>query len=136
MTRMMAQAYRKAMLEGSKVLTDEQAVGVPMLFPRWDGSGVELTAGERICHDGVLYPVLQTHTTQPQWAPDVSASLFARVLIPDPEVIPEWVQPDSTNAYMTGDKVRHNDKVWISLIDNNVWEPGAVGTEALWEEAN
>lgn len=31
---------------------------------------------------------------------------------------------------MTGDKVRHNDKVWISIIDNNVWEPGVYG----WNE--
>jgi hypothetical protein len=31
---------------------------------------------------------------------------------------------------MKGDKVRHNNKVWISIIDNNVWEPGVYG----WEE--
>ena len=31
---------------------------------------------------------------------------------------------------MTGDKVRHNEKVWVSTIDNNVWEPGVYG----WDE--
>jgi hypothetical protein len=30
--------------------------------------------------------------------------------------------------------VTHNGKTWESLIDNNVWEPGAVGTETLWKE--
>jgi hypothetical protein len=35
---------------------------------------------------------------------------------------------------MKDDKVVHNDKVWKSLIDNNVWEPGAIGTESLWVE--
>lgn len=48
--------------------------------------------------------------------------------------IPEWEQPDSTNAYRKDDKVTHNGSPWVSLIDNNVWEPGALGTETLWEE--
>ena len=34
---------------------------------------------------------------------------------------------------MTGDRVKHNGKTWESLVDNNVWEPGAQGTEALWK---
>ena len=61
-------------------------------------------------------------------------SLFAKVLIPDSSVIPEWEQPGSTNPYMMGDKVTHNGSTWLSLVDNNVWEPGVVGTEDLWEQ--
>ena len=53
------------------------------------------------------------------------------MLIPDPEVIPEWEQPGSTNPYMIGDKVRHNGKTWVSTIDNNVWEPGVYGWEVV-----
>jgi hypothetical protein len=52
-----------------------------------------------------------------------------QVLIPDPETIPEWVQPGSTNPYMKGDKVTHNGSTWVSLVDNNVWEPGVYGWE-------
>ena len=53
-------------------------------------------------------------------------------LIPDPDVIPEWEQPDSTNPYSKGDKVTHNGKTWVSDVDNNVWEPGVYG----WSEVN
>jgi hypothetical protein len=60
----------------------------------------------------------------------VAPSLFAKVLIPDIDVIPEWVQPDSTNPYMKGDKVTYKGKTWISTIDNNVWAPGEYG----WDE--
>ena len=31
-------------------------------------------------------------------------------------------------------RVKHNGKVWESLVANNVWEPGAVGTETVWRE--
>lgn len=31
------------------------------------------------------------------------------------------------------DTVTHNGVVYVSLVDNNVWEPGAEGTESLWQ---
>lgn len=92
------------------------------LFPTWQVN-VEYTVGEKVRYDGVLYKVLQSHTSQDSWTPTASPSLFAKVLIPDENVIPEWVQPDSTNAYMTGDKVLFEGITYESLIDNNVWSP-------------
>lgn len=123
----------RAIIEGqATLLTDETALSVPELFPRWD-EAASYSAGDRVRHGGYLWRCLTDHYAQPTWTPTDSPSLWARVLIPDPEVIPEWVQPDSTNPYMAGDKVTHNGRTWVSLVDNNVWEPGALGTEALWE---
>lgn len=36
--------------------------------------------------------------------------------------------------YSKGDKVTHNGKTYESLIDNNIWEPGVIGTEGQWKE--
>lgn len=121
---------REAIEVSSVSLDDATAVGVPELFPGWK-EGKEMNAGERVQYGDVLYRVLITHTAQADWTPPDAPSLFAVVLIPDPSVIPEWVQPDSTNPYMKGDKVTHNGKTWESAIDNNVWEPG---TGSLWIE--
>ena len=125
-------AYRLRQLieDAVKSLADEDALEGIELFPQWNGNGITYTTGDRVRYDGVLYKVLQDHTSQVGWTPDSAPSLFAVVLIPDPDVIPEWVQPDSTNPYMSGDKVTHNGKTWVSIIDNNVWEPGVYG----WEE--
>lgn len=106
--------------------TDEIAIQVPNLYPDWCSNKV-YNIGERLLYNGVLYKVLQPHTSQPDWTPDAAPSLFAKVLIPNENVIPEWEQPDSTNAYKIGDKVRHNGKTWESNCDNNVWEPGVYG---------
>lgn len=115
-------------------LTDTEAVTATCLYPKWNGNGVAYVKGQRVQDDGVLYTVLQNHTSQAGWKPTAAPSLFAKVLIPDPSVVPEWEQPDSTNPYMKGDKVKHNGKTWVSLVDNNVWEPGVTGTAALWQE--
>ena len=121
---------RESMDAAGAMLTDEQAASVPALYSAWE-TGTAYNAGDRRTYGGVLYKCLQAHTSQDDWTPDVAVSLWATVLIPDPDVIPDWVQPDSTNAYMTGDKVRYNGVVYRSLIDNNVWSPDAY--PAGWE---
>ena len=128
-----ARELRKQIEENAAVLTDEKAVNVPELFPAWKGDGVEYTTGTRVRYNGILYKVLQDHTSQEAWTPEDAPSLFAKVLIPDESVIPEWEQPDSTNGYSIGDKVTHNGMTYESLVDNNVWEPGVTGTETVWQ---
>lgn len=122
----------RAIIEQAVVsLDDATALEAVTLYPAW-AAGVAYEAGVRVQHGGILYKVITAHTSQADWAPDVAVSLFAKVLIPDVNVIPEWEQPDSTNPYMKGDKVTHNGVTYESAVDNNVWEPGAAGTESLW----
>ena len=125
-----ARALRPIIEQLATNLDDKQALEAVELFTAWDGNGHTYAPEDRVRHGGVLYKCLQAHTSQETWAPDVAPSLWARVLIPDPETIPEWVQPGSTNPYSKGDRVRHNGKVWVSDVDGNVWEPGVYG----WSE--
>lgn len=128
-----AKPVRAVMDAAGEMLTDEQAATVPTLYRPWE-SGVNYITGDRRIYNSTLYKCLQTHTAQDEWNPSDAPSLWAVVLIPDPTVIPEWVQPESTNGYSEGDKVTHNGKTWLSLVDNNTWEPGVVGTESVWLE--
>ena len=118
-----------AVKQARQVTDDTEALSLQILYKQWDNQiGKTLQVGEYINHNEVLYKVLQQHVAQDNWAPDVSPSLFAKVLIdPTGETILEWEQPDSTNPYMKGDKVKHNDVIYISDVDNNVWEPGVYG---------
>lgn len=109
-------------------LDDTEALEAALLFPKWSASG-EYAVGDRVQYEGVLYKCLTAHTAQETWTPTAAPSLWAKVLIPDSDVIPEWEQPESTNPYMAGDKVTYNGQVWISTIDNNVWAPGVYGWE-------
>ncbi len=127
-----AKPVREAMDKAGGMLTDEQAATVVSLYREWE-SGIDYNAGDRRLYEGNLYTCLQAHTAQETWNPKDAPSLWAKVLIPDPDVIPEWEQPDSTNGYMTGDKVTHNGKTWASDVDNNVWEPGVYGWTEVTE---
>ena len=117
----------------AETLSDAQALQVPMLFDEFDGNGVAYEVGKRIMYNGILYKVIQAHTSQADWTPATAPSLFAKVINETIDgSIPEFEQPDSTNPYMKGDRVIFNGKVYESLIDNNVYSPEAY--PAGWKE--
>ena len=129
-SRELARKFRRFIELMSENATDEEALDNILAFPKWE-VGKAYTKDERIRYEDVLYKVLQNHTSQADWTPDIAVSLYVRVSI---EEWPEWVQPQgSHDAYSKGDKCSHNGKHWISLIDANVYEP-TESVPTLWEE--
>ena len=127
MDRTTAARYRRMIEQASVSLSDADATSVPDLFPNWE-TDTDYVVGDRRKYNEILWKCIQAHKSQDDWTPDVAVSLWTRT---SADEWPEWVQPTgSTDAYMTGDKVSHNGKHWISTTDNNVWEPGIYG----WSE--
>lgn len=126
-SRELARKFRQFIEQMSKNATDEQALDNILAFPKWE-VGKEYVKDDRIRYEDVLYKVLQSHTSQADWTPDVAVSLYVRVSI---EEFPEWKQPQGAHdAYNKGDRCSHLNKRWISAIDSNVYEPSVYG----WDE--
>lgn len=127
-SRELAKKLRAFIEQMSVNATDEEALDNILAYPKWQ-VGKEYVKDERVRYEDVLYKVLQNHTSQADWTPDVAVSLFVKVSV---EEYPEWVQPTgSHDAYQKGDKVSHNGKHWESLIDANVYEPSE-SVPTLW----
>ena len=89
----------------ANTLSDEEALQVPLMYDEFE-TNRHYIVGERVLYNDVLYKVLVEHDSQETWTPDVSPSLFAKIINESTDgSIPEWVQPDSTNAYMKGDQI-------------------------------
>lgn len=99
------------------------------LFPDWK-INIAYAVGVYVKYAGLLYKCVQAHTSQETWTPSEAVSLWATAGDPTVEY-PDWSQPiGAHDTYAIGDKVSHNDKLWISTVDGNVWEPGVYG----WDE--
>lgn len=123
----------RSMIEKAAVsLDDEDALEAVELFKSWY-SGISYLADERVQYNGKLYRCVQAHTSQADWEPDRTPALWTEVA--KPGEIPVWKQPTGAqDAYMTGDKVHYptaDDPVYISTVDNNVWEPTVYGWEVV-----
>lgn len=115
----------------ASTFTDEQALNCILLFPEWSGSGVEYKKDERLRYENKFYKVLLDHTSQKDWIPGSTPSLYVEISDPSIEY-PEWKQPTGAHdAYSKGDKITYKGKKYISKTDANVWSPDAY--PAGWE---
>lgn len=119
-----ARKLRKKIEVMAEDLTDTDALDVKELFPSWM-TDKAYSVSDRVRYEDILYKCVQAHTSQVDWAPDVTPALWTRVSIDE---FPEWIQPTGAqDTYMTGDKVSHNGQHWVSTVDYNTWEPGVYG---------
>lgn len=115
-------AVKKMLSSSIENLTDEEALEVAALYDTWISKvGQQVSAGERLWYNEKLYKVLQPHTVQSDWTPDVSTSLFVEVTIEEWPPIPENIPAEA--PWMKGDKGTWKGEHYICDMDNCVWNP-------------
>lgn len=123
-----ARALRPFIEKAAESLLDGDALDAVELFEAWQ-PGKEYQTGKRLRYNGLLYKVVQAHTSQADWTPDATPALYTEVA--EPGTIPVWKQPTGAqDAYSKGDKVHYptaSDPVYVSDVDSNVWEPTVYG---------
>ena len=128
----MAEQLRRALQIFASTLTETQALEVAAVYPAWETGrsyavGEIIRYGEDLLGDPKLYKVIQAHTSQEDWTPDASASLYDAFGM-DGQGTPLWSQPAGAHdAYQTGEIVSYSGIRYESLVDGNVWRPDAYG---------
>lgn len=132
-----SEQIRKVLQMYAQTLTDEQAMEIATVYPAYE-VGRAYTADELLTY-GIndvgapqLYRVVQAHTSQEDWKPDSTPTLYTAIGL-NPQGYPVWSRPTGAHdAYNTGDIVDYNGTLYKSLIDGNVWSPEEY--PAGWEE--
>ena len=112
-------------------LTDEQALEIASVYPRWEvgkaySVGDIISYGESSLGDPQLYKVVQAHTSQEDWIPGHGTDSLYDAFGLDDGGYPIWSQPTGAHdAYNTGDIVNYNGTLYKSTMDGNVWAPDA-----------
>ena len=135
-----ARQVHRSMQLFAQTQTDESTMmEIADLYPSWEKlvqSRKEYEVGT-ICSYGTteegktqLYSFVSTYTPDEAYPPDTDPTHYKKIGFNE-EGIPIWSQPlGATDAYKKGDKVSHKGKIWVSDVENNVWEPGVYG----WSE--
>lgn len=136
-TLQMAEQYFRALQMFAMSLEEEKAMEVAYMYDPWEvgksySVGEFLTYGVNGVGDPQLYKVVQEHTSQADWRPDVTPALYVAIGL-DEQGYPVWSQPTGAHdAYNKGDIVNYNGTLYESLIDGNTYSPEAY--PAGWKE--
>ena len=131
-----AEQFRRALQMFAASLAEEQAMEVATVFDSWAADktyavGEYVTYGKNGVGDPQLYKVVQNHTSQIDWLPDMTRSLYTPIGLDD-SGYPVWSAPTGAHdAYNAGDIVNYNGTLYKSLVDGNVYSPEAYS--AGWE---
>lgn len=103
-------------------LTDEQALIVAEYYPEWQ-SNHDYHAENILKYDDMLYRVVQDHSSQEQWTPSDTESLYTEISI-GINGYDNWHQPSGVHdSYAKGDRVNFDGLVYESLIEGNTYSP-------------
>jgi hypothetical protein len=111
----------RALAENGQIDADTASAHKDM-FKEWFPT-VSYKVGEIVNYNDVLYKVVQEHTSQEDWLPLATASLYEPIILTE-EGYPVWSKPSGAHdAYNIGDVVDYNGTLYKSLIDGNVYSP-------------
>lgn len=117
------QRYTDTLLDVEENITEELIQDTATLYPVYKPNKLYIV-DEKFRYEGMLYKVVQEHTSQSNWLPDTLPALYTKYNVPG--TINPWVQPTGAqDAYNIGDKVSFEGSNYESLIDDNVWSPTA-----------
>lgn len=123
-----AEQLRRALQMFVRSLSDEEAMEVATVYPKYEvGKNYKVddifTYGENNVGDPQLYRVVQDHTSQADWIPSATASLYTPIGLTK-EGYPIWSRPTGAHdAYNIGDIVDYDGVLYKSLINGNVYSP-------------
>lgn len=124
----MAEQFRKAMQLFIRSLTDEEAMEVATVYPKYEVGKYYKTDdifryGENGVGDPQLYRVEQDHVSQEDWIPSENRALYTPIGLND-SGYPIFSKPTGAHdAYALGDIVEFEGVLYKSLINGNIWSP-------------
>lgn len=113
MKREKAIAFVEAVKKIREFVPDEVALENIVLYPEWKAN-TDVKAGNRVKYGNRLYKVIQTHTTQETWTPDVAPTLFEPIDIANDGSLE---RPFIAAAGMT----YYKDKYYLDETDGKIY---------------
>ena len=93
-------------------ITDERALKFQAMYPQW-AVGLVVEVGQRYQYGGRLYKVVQAHTTQADWTPDVTPALWTVIDVTHAGTIDDPIPAVAGMEYVYGKYYIEGKTVYI-----------------------
>ena len=100
------------LIEIRSTLSDGKAVQYTEMYPYWK-SGIAVKVGERYQYNGRLYKVIQAHTTQSDWTPDITPSLWVVIDVEHSGTLEDPIPAVASMEYIKGKYYIENGTIYL-----------------------
>lgn len=120
-TEIMKILVKMAIKQAKTITDDQEALEVKILFPDFKSKvGKELKVGEYIQYEDNLYKVINQHTCQESWTPDVSQSLFQVVDLVNKGTLDNPIPAKTNMVYEKGKYYIENSTIYKCIRDSEI----------------
>ena len=89
------------LIEVRPTLEDKKALQYMDMYPLWS-EGISVKVNERYQYNGRLYKVVQAHTTQADWTPDITPALWTVIDIEHSGTLEDPIPAVASMEYVKG----------------------------------
>ena len=100
------------LIEVRPILEDKIALQYMEMYPLWQ-SNLSVKVGERYQYDGRLYKVGQAHTTQADWTPDITPSLYVVIDVEHAGTLEDPIPAVASMEYIKGKYYIENGTIYL-----------------------
>lgn len=91
---------------------DQTALAAKELYPSW-AAGLTVEVSDRYQYDGKLYKVVQAHTTQADWTPDVTPAMWTVIDVEHAGTIDDPIPASRGMEYEYGKYYSEGESVYL-----------------------
>lgn len=103
------------------ITNDQEALEIKMLYKEFMAQiGKPLAVGEYVQYNDKLYRVLQAHTAQANWTPDIAASLFVVIDKEHQGTLEDPIPAQVNMEYFSGKYYIENDVIYLCTRDSGI----------------
>ena len=103
------------------ITNDQEALEIKMLYKEFMAQiGKPLAVGEYVQYGDKLYRVLQAHTAQANWTPDIAASLFVVIDKEHQGTLEDPIPAQVNMEYFSGKYYIENNVIYLCIRDSGI----------------
>ena len=108
----MFKAFCNTIKAMTRTADDQTALTGMELYPTWKES-IAVAVGERYQYNGRLYKVVQAHTTQADWTPDITPALWTVIDVEHAGTLADPIPAVASMEYIKGKYYIENGTIYL-----------------------
>lgn len=114
----LARKMRPLIVKAAQSLSDAEAIQAAYLYDEWNGAFISYDKDQKLRRNGKVYKVITSHTSQNDWPPETSNTLFTVIDEVHAGTLEDPIPYDGNMEIFSGKYYTQNDVIYLCNRDS------------------